>query len=166
MPIYMRFFEKENVPTTVRGDVTAKGHEGWIELSSAQLPKSMSQSGGTGPTSSNNGKDPKAPVEIVISKLHDAASQALMRAATTGQGTGKFAVLDFTKTINGQEVVYLKIVLQGVMISSYSLSSASDRASESISLNGTKITFNVAANSPDLTHADYESSYDLDAAGP
>ena len=38
MPIYMGIFEKPNVlDKNFRGDVKAKGFEGWIELQSAQL---------------------------------------------------------------------------------------------------------------------------------
>ena len=38
MPIYMGIFEKPNVQDrNFRGEVKAKGFEGWIELQSAQI---------------------------------------------------------------------------------------------------------------------------------
>ena len=40
MPIYMGIFEKPNVQDrNFRGEVKAKGFEGWIQLQSAQIGK-------------------------------------------------------------------------------------------------------------------------------
>jgi type VI protein secretion system component Hcp len=63
---------------------------------------------------------------------------------------GKLTILAFVRS---DGTVTTEIVLQDAMISSYSQSSGGDQPVESFSLNFTKITYDVAATSPDTTHA-------------
>src|SRR5262249_23710146 len=84
MPIYMGFFDKPNVLNSkLRGDVTAKGYEGWIEVESAQQ-RSM---GSSRPTVSSGGGGGRTYYsEIVVTKFVDGASVALVQAATREKG--------------------------------------------------------------------------------
>ena len=153
MPIYMGFFEKPNVlDKNFRGDVKAKGYEGWIELQSAQL--GTNQRNGTSASGRGANREASAPAiqEIVITKLLDSVSTALFREALSGKG--KLIVIAFVKE---GEAAYLKIVLQNTLITSYSVSGhggdAQARPMESLSLNFTKITYEMPATSPDTTHS-------------
>jgi type VI secretion system secreted protein Hcp len=141
MPIYMGIFTKPGVlDKRFRGEVTAHGYEGWIELQSAQL--GTARGGGTGKQFIQ---------EIVITKRQDSTSNALYREALNGEG--KLVVIVFVK---GDDVT-LKFVLQNTLISSYSVSgggaSGSPTPMESISLNFVKITFDTSPNSPDTTQS-------------
>jgi type VI secretion system secreted protein Hcp len=146
MPIYMGIFTKGNVlDKRFRGDVTARGYEGWIELQSAQLGQ-MRRVGAVGTTN-----QPAQPVqEIVITKLQDSASNALFREAIDGR-EGRLVVIHFVK---GEETS-MRIVLQGVMIGSFGLSGPGADGprgpTESFSLNFTKITFDASSASPTTT---------------
>jgi type VI secretion system secreted protein Hcp len=154
MPIYMGVFTKPGVlDQRFRGGVTASGYEGWIELQSAQVGTARS-SGATGTS--------KRPIqEITVTKLQDAASNAIFREALNGEG--KLIVIAFVK--EGQPA--MKIVLQSAMIGSYSVTGARGSAApmESFSLNFIKITFDTSPTSPDTTHAQlYQLSQQANAA--
>jgi len=150
MPIYMGIFSKPGVlDKRFRGDVTAHGFEGWIELQSAQLGQlrrnSSPTGAGRGPTSIGE----RSVQEIVITKLQDSASTALFREAINGEG--KLVVIAFVK--DGK--AYMTIVLQNTLIGSYSLSGSGGDGStspmESLSLNFAKITFDTSSTSPNTT---------------
>jgi type VI secretion system secreted protein Hcp len=146
MPIYMGFFDAPNVLNrSLRGDVTAKGYEGWIELQSAQLGASRSISTPT----AGKGAGKVSVSEITVTKLQDAASSALFRQSLHGEG--KMIVIVFVKDGSA----YMTIVLRDALISSYSVSghggASSDRPMESLSLNFTQITYNTQDKSPDVT---------------
>ena len=152
MPIYMGIFEKPNVlDKSFKGEVKAKGYEGWIELESAQIGTSRHITSPTGRGSNREGSTPSIQ-EIVVTKYHDSASTALFREALNGHG--KLIVIAFVK---GDESVYLRIVLQDTLISSYSMSghggASHDRPMESLSLNFTKVTYETLPKSPDTTHS-------------
>ena len=145
MPIYMGFFDAPNVLNrNLRGNVTAKGYEGWIELESAQMGANR-----TVPSAAGKGAGKVHVSEIQVTKLQDAASSALFRESL--QGKGKMVVIAFVK--DGAE--YMTIVLRDALISSYSVSghggAASDRPMESLTLNFTQITYNTHDRSPDAT---------------
>ena len=149
MPIYMGFFDQPNVLNkTLRGDVTAKGFEGWIELQSAQIGQNRSV---MNPTGSGTGRvtGRPAPTEITITKSQDAASTTLFRESM--QGKGKLVVIAFVK----DGTTYLTIVLRDTLISNYSLSGHGGmpdaRPTESLTLNFTGITYNVQDKSPEVS---------------
>jgi type VI secretion system secreted protein Hcp len=159
MPIYMGIFEKPNVlDKNLRGEVKAKGYEGWIELQSAQL--GTSQRNATTATGRGVNREASAPAiqEIVVTKLQDSVSTALFREALGGKG--KLIVIAFVKEGG---TTYLKIVLQNTLITSYSVSGHGGdvhaRPMESLSLNFTRITYEMPAKSPETTHSQmYELS--------
>jgi type VI protein secretion system component Hcp len=94
MPIYMRI--TQNGLPVINGDVTAKGHEKWIELTRAQLGsrRAVDPSGGT------SGQQEARPVlkEIVITKMQDSATRLLILAAMTPAKDDLKVQIDFVKT--------------------------------------------------------------------
>jgi type VI secretion system secreted protein Hcp len=130
MPIYMNV---DGVP----GDVTAAGHESWIEVKAFEWGVGR---GITTPVGGTKDREASAPSvsEICIKKDSDIATAALLRKALTGDGvTVKF---DFCMT-GTQIQPYYQFELTNVLISGYSLDSKGERPIESVSLNFTKIQF-------------------------
>ncbi|MBR0697283.1 type VI secretion system tube protein Hcp [Bradyrhizobium lablabi] len=144
MPIYMRI--TRNGQPVIKGDATAKGHEKWIELASAQLGQTRSIA---------NSRVASAPAvsEIVITKSMDSASTALFRQSLYGEGVT--IQIDFVKP-GGNRPTYLTITLQNALISSYqSGAGPSDGPTESLALNFTKMTFDLPGTGPDVSgHAE------------
>ena len=129
MPIYMLY-------DGFKGDVTAAGHEGWIEVNSFQWGVGR---GISSPTGGSSDREPSAPSvsEIVVTKPTDIATVDLLRESLAGEGED--VTIDFCRTDKGAVNVYLSYTLNNTLISGYSLSSDGDRPQESISLNFTKI---------------------------
>jgi type VI secretion system secreted protein Hcp len=132
MPIYMEF-------EGVKGDVTAAGHEAWIELNSFQWGTGR---GITSPLGGSKDREASAPSisEIVVTKASDNASANLIRESLWGEG--KKVKIDFCKTDKEKFEPYYQYELENTLISGYSVSSGGDRPTESLSLNFTKVTFN------------------------
>jgi type VI secretion system secreted protein Hcp len=132
MPIYMNW--GNSVPPKIKGDVTAVGHVDWIELSSAQYgmgrnvtaPTGNSRQPSSGPTIS----------EMVITKGNDSSSPSLFRESVNGEGTP--VLIDFVK-IEASPVIYLQLKLTNVLISRAVVSGGGGRATESLTLNFTKL---------------------------
>jgi type VI secretion system secreted protein Hcp len=145
MPIYMTIL-KAGVPI-VKGDVTARGHEGWIEVSSVSMGSARH-----GPNPAP-GKDMPSVSDVVITKPQDSTSTWLFRQAL--QGEGVTVQIDFMKAAEISSTPYLTIKLQEALISSYQLSGQRGGGSlapmESITLNFTKITFDTQGNGPDMS---------------
>jgi type VI secretion system secreted protein Hcp len=83
---------------------------------------------------------------LTCTKATDIASPELFMQAVCGKSLGK-AEVHFLNT-GGADVkqqVYLKIELDGAIVSSYSASSGGDRPSESFSLNFAKISYQYDA---------------------
>ena len=131
MPIYMKY-------DGIDGDVTAEGHEKWIELTSFQWGVGRGISSPTGASADRESSAPSVS-EITITKLQDAATTKLLDEALHGEG--KAVQIDFCKTDKGKLETYMAYKLTDVMVSGYSISSGGDRPSESLSLNFTKIEF-------------------------
>ena len=155
MPIYMNY---DGVP----GDVTAEGHEKWIELNSVQWGVGRGISSPTGASADRESSAPSVS-EITVTKDTDASSPKLLNEAL--QGEGKKVVIDFCKTDKGKLEVYLTITLENTMVSGYSLSSGGDRPSESVSLNFTKVEFkNTGMGAAGETGSPDSVTYDLATA--
>jgi type VI secretion system secreted protein Hcp len=135
MPIYMKY-------ASIEGDVTAAGHEKWIELNSFQWGVGRGISSPTGGSADRESSAPSVS-EITASKAQDVASIKLLNEAY--QGEGEDVTIDFCKTDKGNLEVYATYILTNCMISGYSVSSGGDRPSESISLNFTKVEFKDVA---------------------
>jgi len=133
MPIYMNI---DGIP----GDVTAAGHEKWIEVNSFQWGTGRAISSPVGGSADREASAPSVS-EIVVTKASDNASTKLLAEALWGEG--KLVKIDFCKTDKDKFEVYYNYELENTLISGYSLSSGGDRPTESISLNFTKVTFNA-----------------------
>jgi type VI secretion system secreted protein Hcp len=151
MPIYMNYND-------IKGDATADGHVGWIELSSVQWGVGRGISSPTGASADRESSAPSVS-EITVSKANDVASTKLLNEAY--QGEGQKVKIEFCKTDKGNLEVYLAFELEDCMISGYSLSSGGDRPAETLSLNFTKIVYRStnmtdtnAAGSPDTVTYD------------
>lgn len=152
MPIYMNY-------NSLPGDVTAEGHEKWIEVNSFQWGVGRGISSPTGASADRESSAPSVS-EIVVTKSTDVSSTKLLNEAY--QGEGQKVQLDFCKTDKGVLEVYLTINLENCMISGYSVSSGGDRPSESLSLNFTKVEFkNVNMGSAGETGSPDGITYDL-----
>jgi type VI secretion system secreted protein Hcp len=129
MPIYVKY---NNIP----GDVTAAGHEKWIEVNSFQWGVGRGISSPTGGSSDREASAPSVS-EIVVTKPIDIASAKLLDESLEGEGED--VTIDFCKTDKGQLNVYLSYTMNNTMISGYSISSGGDRPQESLSFSFTKI---------------------------
>jgi len=155
MPIYMNY---NDLP----GDVTAEGHEKWIELNSFQWGVGRGISSPTGASADRESSAPSVS-EIVVTKATDMASTKLLNEAY--QGEGVTVKIDFCKTDKGKLEVYMTYTLDNTMISGYSLSSGGDRPTESLSLNFTKIEFKSTGMDPTNADASPETvTYNLATA--
>ena len=146
MPIYMGVFDKPNVLSKdIRGSVTAKGYEGWIELQSAAL--GTTQSSATAGTGGQSGKPTVS--EIVVSKLMDGSSEVLSRPSSWR--TGKLVAIAHVR----RATPTLTMVLRDTVVTFRSLSGHGDSATnepmEIITLNFSQITYNDLDKSPDVT---------------
>jgi type VI secretion system secreted protein Hcp len=151
MPIYMNYND-------IKGDVTASGHEGWVELNSFQWGVGRGISSPTGASADRESSAPSVS-EITVTKDNDVASTKLLNEAY--QGEGQKVKIDFCKTDKGNLEVYLQLELEDCMVSGYSVSSGGDRPAETLSLNFTKVVFRStnmtdtnAAGSPDTVTYD------------
>lgn len=130
MAIFMKYGAKD-------GEVTAKGYEKWVELTSFQWGVGRGISAGVGGGSKREATAPSVS-EITVSKSMDAFSPLALKEAIGGEGVQ--VKIDITRTdASGKHVAFQKYILEGTMISGYSISSGGDRPSESISLNFTKV---------------------------
>jgi type VI secretion system secreted protein Hcp len=119
----------------IDGDVTAEGHEKWINCESLSL--GVARAIHT-PTGSSQERESSAPSisEIVLTKVMDVSSAKLFQEACVGKS--KAVKIDLVKTGDKLEN-YLEYTLTNCLISGYSVSSGGDKPSESLSLNFTKI---------------------------
>jgi type VI secretion system secreted protein Hcp len=154
--IYMNY---NNIP----GDVTETTHTTWIELHSFQWGVGRGISSAVGSSAERESTAPSIS-EVVVTKENDVASGKLMTEALSG--TGQTVKIDFTRTFKDSQQTYLTLTLTNTIISGYSHSSAgSDRPTESISLNFTKVQFSTNQMKPDGTQGDPDHViYDLATA--
>ncbi len=152
MPIYMQV-------DGIEGDVTAAGHEKWIEINSFQWGVGRGVTSPVGGTADREASAPSVS-EIVVTKTSDSASANLIREALWGEG--KKVKIDFCKTDKDKFEPYYQYELEATLISGYSVSSGGDRPMESLSLNFTKITFNdISMGSKNETGQPDRVYYDL-----
>jgi type VI secretion system secreted protein Hcp len=147
MPIYMGIFEKPNVLSkSLRGNVKAKGYEGWIELESAshEAQRTFRNTVGVNPEASLSHIH-----EILATRIPDSLSSALVQEVDRGKG--RLIVLAFVRE---DGTTYMKLVLQNTLFASFTYSASGVGIPiESFTLNFTNITFEMSPNSPDTTHS-------------
>src|SRR5262249_54759239 len=150
--IYMKF-------EGIDGDVTAEGHEKWIELNSFQ--SGLGRHIGV-PTGRHAEREASAPSvsESVVTKPGDWASPKLMQHALWGEGVK--VQIDFCKTDKDKLEAYQTYELEDVLISNLSVSSGGERPMESLALNFTKIVFtHIPMGDVNETGSPEKVGYDL-----
>jgi type VI secretion system secreted protein Hcp len=121
----------------IKGESTAKGYEGWIEVGSAQWGVGRAISS---PAGGNREASAPSISEISLTKTLDSTSPALFLNAVGGGAPGGVTVkLRLVDTTAG--TVFYELTLSNVLVSSQSNSASpgDGRPQESISLNFTKI---------------------------
>ena len=134
MPIYMKYGE-------IKGQEKTKGFEEQVQCSSFQfgVGRGIGSAGGGGHREASS----PSVSEIVVTKMQDKSSTGFLQESLFGEGQKvKFS---FTKTgaVGDAPQTYLTIELENALVSGYSLSSGGDQPSESISINFTKIVWNL-----------------------
>jgi type VI secretion system secreted protein Hcp len=134
MPIYMQYGD-------IKGEVTAKGHEKWVEVNSFQYGIGR---GIGSPTGNETEREHAAPSvsEVTVTKAADKSSVYWMERALWGEGEN--VTVHFVKTDKDKLEVYTEYKLVNAMVSGFSVNSGGDRPQESISINFTKIIFNYS----------------------
>ena len=130
MSIYMKI-------DGIKGKVTAKGHEEWIDVSSMQWGVGRAISSAVGTSADREASKPSIS-EVSVTKLMDESSPMIFTEACVGKG--KLVTIDLCTVGTDQINTYMSYELEECMISGYSVSSGGDRPSESISLSFTKMT--------------------------
>jgi type VI secretion system secreted protein Hcp len=119
MPIYMQY-------EGITGEVTAHGHEGWIELQSVQPAERGSLYS-----------------KITVTKLTDSTTTQFYRTAQSSKG--KVVLIDF---IDNEGATYLRLELTDALISNYrplNSKGETEQSLESLSLNFSKIKYSHPA---------------------
>ena len=98
MPIYMNYNS-----LAVKGDVTATGYVGWIELNSFQWGVGRGISSPTGGSADRESSAPSVS-EITVTKDQDSSTGPLLTEALKGEGVT--VIIDFVKTSSGQLAKY------------------------------------------------------------
>ncbi|WP_311031250.1 Hcp family type VI secretion system effector [Mesorhizobium koreense] len=155
MAVYMKY-------EGIDGEVTQKDHVKWIEVQSFQFGVGRGISTPTGST--NNRESSHASVsEVTVTKSMDGASPKLFTESAAGT-TGKKVEINFVST-GDPGMVYAKYTLDDTLISGYSVSSGGDRPSESLSLNFTKVEFEMTPHDDkNAAGTPVRVSYDLTTA--
>jgi type VI secretion system secreted protein Hcp len=155
MAIYMKY-------DGINGAVTHKGHEKWIEVTSFSFGVGRGISTPVGSAADRESSAPSIS-EVVVTKEMDAASTELFKQSTAG-ADGKTVEICFVST-GDPGTTFAKYTLEDTLISGYSVSGGGERPSESISLNFTKVMFEMTSHD-DKNKADspIRVSYDLATA--
>jgi type VI secretion system secreted protein Hcp len=155
MPIYMQY-------GSLKGDVTAEGHVGWIEVNSFQWGVGRGISSPTGGSSDREASAPSVS-EVVVIKPTDIATVSILGESLEGEGQD--VTVDFCKTDKGALNVYLSFTMNNTMVSGFSMSTGGDRPQESISLNFTKIQLrDISLGAKNEDGAPATIGYDVGAA--
>ncbi len=121
MAIYMKF-------GAIKGAVTTKGFEDWIELESFQW--GVGRGIGSAARGAKNRESSEPSIsEVVVTKKMDIASNALFQDAVGGDLSAT-VTLKFTTTTKDTVETFLKYELSQTGLSGYSLSSGGDAPSE------------------------------------
>lgn len=133
MAIYLQIGKKDEI----KGNVSAKGHENWIECTSFQFSVGRDIPMVVGKQTDREASNPSLS-EVTLTKDMDDASPYLFQEATKGEGKG--VTIHVTKTGTAQLESVVEYILGDAMISSYDASSGGEGAPmESVSFSYTKI---------------------------
>ncbi len=120
----------------IQGNVTAKGHEDWIDISSVQWGVGRAISSSVGTSADREASKPSIS-EVSVTKLMEESSPLIFTEACVGKS--KKVSIHLCTTGTESIDTYMEYDLEDCMISGYSISSGGDRPSESISFSFTKL---------------------------
>jgi len=152
MPIYMKY-------EGVDGDVTTKGFEKCIELTSAQFGHARAVTS-IGANDARRGT-PQV-TDLVVTKPMDVSSTDLFRDSLMGQG--KKVTLYFVATGVDKSTPFLTVELENTLISSFAVTgghAANDKPVETLTFNFTKITYTTTTLDEKLRGTPKSVTYDL-----
>ena len=121
----------------IEGNVTAAGHENWIDLNSIQWGVGRAISSSVGTSADREASKPSIS-EISVTKQMDASSPMIFTEACVGKS--KTVTIHLCTTGTEEIETYMEYELEDCMVSGYSVSSGGERPSESISFSFTKMT--------------------------
>ncbi len=154
MAIYLKY-------EGMTGEVTAAGHEGWIECSSLQWGVGRGIIMQTGASKDREASSPSIS-EVTVTKLMDETTPYFFTEACVGKS--KKVEIHLVKTGDTLES-YMEYTLSDCMVSGYSVSTGGDRPSESISLNFTKVEMKyIPFDDKHAAMAPIPAGYDLKTA--
>jgi len=128
---------------TIKGEVTAAGHDNWIQCESVGFGVSRPSSVESGAGQGKRHTDAATVGDIQISRSLDSASPYFFNESCGGEETD--AIIHFVKTEKKKLETYMEYKLSGCLITSYSSSGGDGGASESLSLNYMEIQMNYTA---------------------
>lgn len=155
MAIYMQF-------DGINGNVTATGHEKWIELGSVGFGVGRGIVGTSPGKQSNREASTPSFSELTLTKDVDETSPLLFSEACIGKA--KKVTIHFCETGDTQIQTYLEYVLTEVLVSGYSVSGSGGMGhpTESLSFNFTKIEIKYTPYKDDHTAGSpVPAGYDL-----
>lgn len=155
MPIYMKI-------EGIDGDVTAEGHDKWIEVLSFHWV--VSRNIGT-PTGRAAERETAAPSisDVVVTKYMDKSSPHLFTEACVGKG--KKVEIHLCKTAADKLETYMEYTLTNALVSNYRVETSGERPIESVGLNFTKVETKYIPWKPDHTaDSPIPAGYDLGLA--
>jgi type VI secretion system secreted protein Hcp len=145
----------------IDGDVTATGHEKWIECHSLQWGVGRGIHTPTGSSAKREASSPSIS-EVTITKTMDASSPKLFTESCVG--TGKTINFHLVKTGQNELETYMEYTLTNGLISGYSVSTGGDSPSESLSFNFTKVEMKFTPYDNEGTAGDpVPAGYDVSA---
>ena len=125
--------------TEIKGSSTVDGFTDWINVDSMQLGVGRSVALQAGGSSKREVSSPSLS-EITFSRTSDKAAPELFFQACGGVSLGTCTV-NILQVIENKPKVFVTLLLEESMISTYNMSSGGDTPTESFSVNFTKISF-------------------------
>ena len=126
----------------IEGNVTAEGHEKWIEIHSFSFGVGRGIARREPGRTENRESSSASLSEVSISKEMDETSPLLFTQACIGDG--KEITVDFCRTGENPQI-YMQYILSNTLISSYSVKGGGDGAYENLTLNFDKIVMKYNA---------------------
>lgn len=146
----------------IKGNVSAEGHEDWIECTSLQFGVGRAIPMFVGSQTNREASNPSLS-EFTLTKGMDDSSPYLFQESVTGES--KTIQIHVTKTGANKLESYVEYTLDSSLISSYSLSSGGDKPVESLSVAFTKVEMKYIVWNEDHTQSSQiPVSYDLATA--
>ena len=161
MAIYMNYNNK-----SIKGNVTAKGYEDWIELDSFQLGNGRGISMDVGNMANREATRPSMS-EVSATKALDNASGGLFKESLTGV-EGVTVQIHLVQTGAKQVEKFASYELTDVLISSYSVAASSGGApNEALSLSYSKLVVDLqGADKSNKNGQSMKVGYDLTTGVP